>query len=333
MVLLVTMEKFPTHQKESGINRVVGFESDKEQDILQYFKDRFNGNTVDKREKEKTPEQRELIKRVNVEMKDFLNQYGVSAIEISADNVHIIDTTAFTEPELQKIQKQFGKNGFYSASKQGVVIMKEYDASKLAFLQTLVHEMLHLQGFCAYQKSTREAADTSARTSNESVDLNIRRLGFAVGTRDGKTLLFDKVNEAVITELEIRFEHTYITKWPEVEEELRKRDAYVNQIAKRDRRDVETVKKMVAGIQKNESGDYQLVTYPYHQERQQLNQLVDELYKKNSDSFASREQVFHVFAEATMRGALLPVARLIEKSFGKGSFRKLAERSADTLNR
>jgi hypothetical protein len=27
------------------------------------------------------------------------------------------------------------------------------------------------------------------------------------------------------------------------------------------------------------------------------------------------------------------VARLIEKSFGKGSFRKLAERSADTLNR
>jgi hypothetical protein len=118
-----------------------------------------------------------------------------------------------------------------------------------------------------------------------------------------------------------------------VEEELRKRDAYVNQIAKRDRRDVETVKKMVAGIQKNESGDYQLVTYPYHQERQQLNQLVDELYKKNSDSFASREQVFHVFAEATMRGALLPVARLIEKSFGKGSFRKLAERSADTLNR
>jgi signal transduction histidine kinase len=63
-------------------------------------------------------------------MKDFLNQYGSGAIEISADNVHIIDTTAFTEPELQKIQKQFGKNGFYSASKQGIGI-PESDLNRL----------------------------------------------------------------------------------------------------------------------------------------------------------------------------------------------------------
>jgi hypothetical protein len=324
------MEKFPLSQKESGINRVVGFESEKEEDFLQYFKNKFETNTSDSKEKEKTSEQQELIERINSEMRNFLTQYGVEAIEISVDNVHILDKTKFTEDELRKIQKQFGtENGFYSALKQGVVIMKDYDISKLSFLQTLVHELLHLQGFYSYQKSEKEAADLTLMNEDESTSMNIRRSGFSIGTNDGKRLLFHKLNESVITELEIRFEKTYMTDWPELAEELKARDEYIEQVAEREGAPIERVRQTVAGIKGDESVGYKWVSYPYHKDRQQLNSLVDKLYEKNKEDFDSREDVFKLFAKATVAGKLLPVARLIEKTFGKGSFRMIGERSAD----
>lgn len=328
------MEHFPLNQKESGINRVVGFESDKEEEFLRYFKNKFETNSFDSKEKEKTNEQQKLIERINNEMCDFLAEYGVVAIEILPDNVHILDKTKFTEEELKKIQKQFGtENGFYSALKQGVAIMKDYDASKLSFLQTLVHEMLHLQGFYSYQKSEQEAADLTLKNEDESASMNIRRSGFSIGTKDGKRLLFHQLNESVITELEIRFEKVCMTEWPELATELKARNEYIEQVAQRDNVPIERVRQTVAGVKSNESTGYKWVSYPYHEERQQFNSLVDALYEKNKDDFESREEVFKLFAEATMAGRLLPVARLIEKTFGKGSFRMIGERSADKPDR
>lgn len=324
------MEKFPRSQKESGINRVVGFDSGKEDEFLEYFKGRFEDNITDTKEKEKTPEQKKLIERINHEMHDFLAQYGIDSIEVPVRNIHVLDKSKFTKEELKKIQQQFGtENGFYSALKQGVAIMKDYDMSKLSFLQTLVHELLHLQGFYSYQKSGRETADLTLEKQNDSVSMNIRRSGFSIGTTNGKRLLFHKLNESVITELEIRFERTYMAEWPELEPELQARDNYIEQVAKRDSVPIERVRQTVAGINSDEASGYKWVSYPYHEERQQFNSLVNSLYEKNKGDFDSREDVFKLFAEATLNGRLLPIARLIEKTFGKGSFRMIGERSAD----
>jgi hypothetical protein len=328
------MEQFPLNPKDSGVNRIVGFGSDKERELLQYFKNKFETNSLDSKEKEKTSEQEELIKRINGEMRDFLTQYGIEAIEIPVDNVHILDKTKFTNEEIKKIEKRFGtKNGFYSALKQGVVIMKDYDVSKLSFLQTLVHEVLHLQSFYSYQRSEKEAADLTLKNADESASMNIRRSGFSVGTKDGKGLLFDKLNESVITELEIRFEKSYMAEWPELATELKARDKHIEQIAQRENVPVERVRQTVAGVKGNESTGQKWVSYPYHEERQQFNSLVDELFDKNKGDFESREEVFRLFAEATVSGRLLPVARIIEKTFGKGSFRMAGERSAEKSDR
>lgn len=328
------MESLPLSQKESGINRVVGFESEKEEEFLQYFKNKLETNSSDSKELEKTSEQHALIERTYAEMKDFLAQYGVEAVEIPVANVHVLDKAKFTEEELKKIQKQFGtENGFYSALKQGVAIMKDYNASKLSFLQTLIHEMLHLQGFYSYQKSEQKTADLTLRNEDESASMNIRRSGFSIGTNDGERLLFHKLNESVITELEIRFERMYMAEWPELVEEIKARDEYIGQIAERDHAPIEKVRQTVAGIKGDKISGYKWVSYPYHEERQQFNSLVDELYKRNRSDFESREQVFNLFADATLTGRLLPIARLIEKSFGKGSFRMIGKRSADKPDR
>ncbi len=319
------MEQFSHAQKESGINRVVGFDAGQEKKFLQYFKDKFETRSPDSGDKEKTSEQVALIDRTNKEMRDFLARYNINAVEIPADNVHILDRSKLTQEELREIQKRFGtESGFYSAFKQGVAIMKDYDVSKLSFLQTLVHESLHLQGFYSYQKSSRETADFSVKNEDNSASLNIRRSGFSIGTKDGKRRLFHEINESIITELQIRFENAYLAQWPELKEELKARDACIERVAKRDNAPIEEIRKVVASF----SG-YAWVTYPYNDERQEFNSLVDELYTRNQSDFESREDVFNLFVEATMNGRLLPVARLIEKTFGKGTFRTIGVNSAN----
>lgn len=324
------MEKLPLNQKESGINRIVGFENEKEKELLEYFRGVFENNGRNSKEKEKTPEQLEMIERINSGMKDFLSQYSIEAIEIPSENVHVLDKTKFTEPELKKFQEQVGTEyGFYSGLEQSMVIMKDYEESKLSFIQTLVHEMLHLQGFYSYQKSSPETADITLRKMNELASMNIRRSGFSIGTANGKRLLFHKLNESVITELAIRFEKNHMTRWPELEGELKIRDEIVRQIADREHISTEEVGQTIAGIKGSESTGYKYVTYTYHEERKRFNFLIDELYNRNKDSFESREQVFILFATATLTGRLLSIARLIEKTFGKGSFKMLGEASSN----
>ncbi|MDD4804254.1 MAG: hypothetical protein PHN69_03695 [Candidatus Pacebacteria bacterium] len=324
------MEQFPLNKKESGINRVVGFESNTEEEFLTYFKNRFETNPPDLKEKEKTPEQLEIINRINHEMQEFLAQYGVKAIEILPDNIHILDRSKFTEEELKKIQeKNKTELGFYSATRQSVMIIMDYNASRLSFLQTLIHEIMHLQGFYSFQKSNRESANLTLKRDNQTAFMNVRRVGFSVGLKDGKKLLFDKINESMTTELAIRFEEMFMVNWPELEDEIKTRDEYIKHVSERDNINIELVRHTVAGIKKNESGEYRFLTHTYHDERKQLNLLINNLFDKNKDDFETKEQIFTLFANATINGNLLPIARLIEKTFGKGSFRTLGEKSAD----
>ena len=189
--------------------------------------------------------------------------------------------------------------------------------------------MLHLQGYYSYQKSVEKSADLTLRNEKEFASVNIRRSGFSIGTIDGKRLLFHKLNEAVITELEIRFEKTYLVNWPELAKELKLRNEYIEHVAWRDNVPVEMVKQTVAGFKGNSPSEHKWFSYSYHDERQHLNNLIDELYRKNINDFNSREGVFKLFADATINGRLLPVARLIEKTFGKGAFKIIGEKSSD----
>lgn len=64
---------------------------------------------------------------------------------------------------------------------------------------------------------------------------------------------------------------------------------------------------------------------PYKEERVVLRALIKEIYKKNRKDFKSEEDIFKLFANATIGGQLLPLARAIEKTYGQGSFRYLGD--------
>jgi len=63
----------------------------------------------------------------------------------------------------------------------------------------------------------------------------------------------------------------------------------------------------------------------YKKEKELLNTIIEVIFEKNKDKFENKEEIFKVFVKAMIEGRLLEIARLIEKSFEKGFFRKLGE--------
>ena len=53
----------------------------------------------------------------------------------------------------------------------------------------------------------------------------------------------------------------------------------------------------------------------------------DDILEKSRESFSTREEVLAVFFDTQLNGQLLPLARLIEKVYGSGSFRRFGELS------
>ena len=320
-------------ERESGMHRVVGFDDDIEEGVLKYFKHRFENQTIDSNEKEKSAELLEIIDRVNDRMAEFLKEYGAVAINVPPQNIHILDRAKVTAQELEEIEKRYGtKNGAYMPSKQAAIILKNYEEGKLQFLYTLVHEMLHQQGFYSYQKSyAKEAAEIGLKKDEQKIDINIRRSGFAVSTKDGKKWFFNDVNEAVITELEIRFANRYFREFPELQSEMANKDQLLLEFAKNDNGQAKKLQSKFAGVKRSMSDrgpGLVATTYAYADEREKLADLISDLYKRNQSEFVSEEEVFKLFAVATLTGRLLPVARLIEKTYEKGSFRMIGEMSA-----
>jgi hypothetical protein len=82
-------------------------------------------------------------------------------------------------------------------------------------------------------------------------------------------------------------------------------------------------------VDEDGNAKYVAITHSYNDDRIIFHQLLNQLFVKNKDTFDSEEQIFNLFAKATLTGKLLPVARLIEKTFGKGSFRIMGIKSSD----
>lgn len=63
----------------------------------------------------------------------------------------------------------------------------------------------------------------------------------------------------------------------------------------------------------------------YKQERGILNTLIDKIFNKNQEKFKEREDVFEIFAKAMLTGNILPIGRLIDETFGRGTFKKYGD--------
>lgn len=128
------------------------------------------------------------------------------------------------------------------------------------------------------------------------------RSGFMVTSRDGKETYFKDLEEALTALVERRFWKEVVLQNPLFESEVR---------------------------MLKEKGEEPPLGYG--KEREKLDQLIDRLFEANKEIFRGKEEIENLFIEAHTTGKLLKVARLIEKTFGKGSFRALGEETGEKI--
>lgn len=330
------MEKLATKKRESGISRIVGVEESVELELLDYFKRQFEKDQRgrDTLEQEHTPKLEVLISQINEKMKEFLTGYGLQFLEIPSRNVHILDKSKLNPQQLEQLKKRYeGTNGIYLPDKQHIAVFENYTANKkLLFAQILIHEMIHVNAFASGQMIQKGGLQLTK--GDKTINLGIRRIGFEIDSaRTGKKFFYD-VNEAITTELTIRFDQNYFSQFQDLKQEYDEREEAISGVVRRSKKNKEALE--IANLEhreKDAAGGHEVILrpYSYHSERTKLNKLVSDLYEKNKSEFRSTEDVFILFVKAALSGRLLPIARLIEKTYGRGSFRYLGEKTAKSI--
>jgi hypothetical protein len=160
-----------------------------------------------------------------------------------------------------------------------------------------------------------------------------------VVSRDGQSRFFVNLNEALTEELTKRFvsqnsHNSLFEKELKQTEKIKKKYCDVvgsNNVPVvdddtvyatiQDENILQSIKRRLMGVHP----DIITQKLSYETERHVLNTIIDKIYKKKKSSFKDREDVFDVFVKSMMTGNIIPIGKLIDSTFGKGTFRRLGE--------
>jgi hypothetical protein len=255
-------------------------------------------------EREKSAEEQFVIYEILKKLPYFLREYGLEIDRFMTMNqIHIIDDEDENNEYLEFLKKECVL-GRYSVSGGTIDVVSRKDDLVL-FAHSLAHEMVHANSFVSIQI---ESNDTGA------LKMSGRRVGFEVG-QEGE-LKATSLNEAITEELAKRFCEGFFPQIHLLKEDFKKlerEDPLPSNIR------ALSTDRLTAGL----IGEKSIYAYPF--ERTNLNGLIDELYQRNKGKYDSAEEVFKLFSKATLNGRLLPVARLVDDTFGKGTFRMVVE--------
>lgn len=308
--------------KESGLDRVVGASPEDEEVIRDHFKKTFDtrflvGADGRSLERKKSPELEQGIKAISSYMHGFLGQYGAQALDIRPDQVHLIDREQVPQDLLEKVVPN-GALGCFSFEQQWIFIFhSEGQRDKRATAKTIAHEMIHFNSFASLQLKIAEGTIKTRR--------------FGIEAKSGGFTHFKELNEAVTEELAIRFamEHfrdiSYTSE--EAQKDLEKAQPNIDlleRILPESPNDyVREVRR--ARIEELKTDAILADSKSYPDERERLYQMINEIFEANKDQFKDKDEVFKIFVNAMLKGRLLPLARIIDKTYGKGRFAELAE--------
>jgi hypothetical protein len=302
---------FIKEKRKSSVTRIVGkdFVIDKDE-IMANVERNFSEQTFqnqDRREverfgsmkeKEKTEEEIKIIAMVNDVTNELLNKYGLDSFDIPPENIHIMKRNIILKA--QEFIANAGKQGDFKQSSEAGEIIDPVSKTDLAFIA--LHEMIHFKSYNAMQK---EISDEGW--------LQAYRIGLEVHSRDGKNTYFKTLNEAITEELAIR-NLPKILGNPIFQKEKEKTNKLKNN----------PVLKSLGLVNKDTyyAGYTAMADFHYKKERELLNDTIDAFFEQNKEKFKDREEVFEVFAKAAITGNILPLGRLFDETFGKGSFRR-----------
>ena len=308
------------NEKESGIKRVPNVSPEEEKEILEGFRGLLEDQPFFGAEKEKTTEEKEAIRQIINFFPEFIGKYGGKPLNISPEVIHIIDESKLSNKDKELIKEDAG---YYRFDIQKIMVLPQ--ESKLKFLKVIVHELMHLQAFTSLSLKEKDIEGDVEPINAVNRKFMARRIGFGIFDKTNRSRYFRYIDEAVIEELTKRFDSNCFASIPYLTNEIKERSEFRQAVSEKNKEEADDIQSLVLKQMENGMREITYYGYSYSKERQKLRSLIKEIYEKNKDDFSSEEDVFDLFAKATMTGRLLPIARLIEKTYGKGSFRKLGE--------
>ena len=318
-------EELEKNSEHSSVKKTIGITEQEKEELKKEFARRFTHQEflyqkipeLKEKEIEKTPDQIEIIKFINNETNKLLEKYGLPKFDISPDNVHFLRKDNYEE-----IFKETKKEGAYFSPHYQSVFIKE-TASILKFTKRCFHEFVH---FKAYQ--TVQIVDYRKAKLYQS--------GIHVDTKS-KGECFKNLNEAITEKLSKIVFYKNALKNPKLPESLKKEIAETEKEKKlllatiKDEKEREKINDIFLysvtsfslpdGRKKYKSTTE---TFTYFRERKILNIIVRKLYNRNKDKFKNEDEVFDLFARSAFTGKL-SWGRLVNQTFGKGTFKKLAQ--------
>ena len=257
-------------------------------------------------EYQKKPYEKLAIEEANEITNSIISDFGLRPFDISERNIHIVPDKLYKE-----IEGDSSKRAVTIQELQMIILNAERIVYPVERASTIFHEIIHLKTFLSIE-------------AHEDL-YGVRRCGLEMSSsrkkeeKTGFFIAFSGLNEAVVSEIQKRY-------FPEL---LRKNQFLVDEYNWGMSEEARVLKEEKAKEEKADISEIAWVTkdgkdyggFPYRGQRKVLNYIADVLYEENAGEFSSRDEVMRLFFKAHFDGKSLPIARLIEKSFGKGSFR------------
>lgn len=324
-------ERFPDTgealpKREVPIERVVGrgFDGEDYEIARDFWRGQFeNQDFVKDIEREKTEEEREIVAWVNDETNSVLALYGVRPLDIPSRNVHIIPEERWPtqKPEFTN------SAAFYNFGTQAIFYRDNPWRSLFAY--RLYHEQLHIKSHQAAQYVKEgEAGKWEEYRSG---------LGLSSAKRENYELQFRRLNEAVIETLAIRFWEEKIAKSERFRREmealgrvrnvLREERAAIKENEKISDEETEQLIEEICAATEGEKG-LKLERFSYPLERAALSHLIGTLYERNKATVKTPGEILDLFVKGVFSGHMVGLGKLIDRTFGAGTLKRLGEVSS-----
>lgn len=261
----------------------------------------------------KTPEELELIGCANKKTNEFMKQAGLNPYDVPDKNLHVVP------PKLYQEIHGSGINSSSAATikrEQMAIFNADYcRTNPVLFGDDVFHEMMHLKNHFAIevQKGKEEKAFEFRGSLNmQSAEKTDAKTG-------GSHEHFGGLEEAAIVFQEKKYfkEMLNLPILKKEKEWLESAEAaeLKTKLAEEKKVPAENI------LWINKEKDYSLLAYPIHYKIMDF--LSSEIQKQFSEKYATPDDAALEFTTSSFNGHVLGLAKLVEKTFGKGSFEVL----------
>ncbi len=263
-------------------------------------------------EYDKTPEQIAALDFIDQETNRLLQECGVEPIDIPAKNYHILPK--------EEMDKFFHTSsaGTYEGSKYAIGLSSELRKSLLMFVTVAFHEALHMKARQIWQLYE----DREGKLKNKIYRSGMRVFSPRKKNMQGRSVThFSGLDEAVVAWQE-KLSFPRLLNIPELKEE---KDKYEQEDSKAKRQKIAEER----GIPDDEIFWLDLVDKSigggagYYWQRKVVEYVCEEIVKEFPEEYQNKEEVHREFLKANLNGNLIPIARLMKKTFGDTGLRAL----------